>query len=120
MIATETVPKHHPLFGSLRINKPKMYLRVNSGEFRDCYMHRAVFTKIAGRPPKPGHHIHHMNGKYCACPHQLVELPPELHVAVVPRCPITGRFLNETERQWERLRRWNEEHPGEVPPWCAP
>jgi hypothetical protein len=72
----------------------KGYPRINSGARRDQYLHRAVFEEIAGRPVREGFDIHHMNGKRCFCPDQLIEIQKELHPAPQPlRCPITGQYL---------------------------
>ena len=80
----------HPVFGTFRINR-KGYPRINAGPNRDQYLHRAVFEKVAGRPVREGFDVHHMNGKTCFCPHQLVEIQKELHVKPEPlRCPLTG------------------------------
>ena len=83
----------HPLFGSFRLNKAE-YARINAGRRRDQYLHRAVWEEVAGRPVPKGFDIHHMNGKGCVCPHQLVALQKELHVPPEPlRCPHTGEWL---------------------------
>jgi len=74
---------------------------MNSGKWRDQYLHRAVFTLAAGRPPRPGFHIHHMAlfNKMCSCPHLLIEIQACLHpTPEPPRCPHTGRFLTQRER----------------------
>ena len=84
----------HPVFGSLRVNE-KGYLRINAGPHRDQYLHRAVWERVAEKPLPPGWHVHHMGPKKCACPHQLVALPAELHAGPQPlRCPFTGVFLS--------------------------
>lgn len=83
-------------FGSCRINE-KGYLRINSGPQKDKYLHRAVFEKVAGRPVKQGLHIHHMNGKLCWCPHELLELPMELHPSPVYKDPYTGEFMTRKQ-----------------------
>ncbi len=82
----------HPVFGSCRINH-KGYPRINGGPKRNWYLHRAVFERVAGRPPRDGFHIHHMNGKMCVCPHELVEIQAELHPARMLRDPYTGEFM---------------------------
>lgn len=67
------------------------------------YVHHISFEKVAGRPVREGFQVHHMNGKLCWCPHQLLEIQTELHQAKEnPRCPYTGRFL--TKRELESLR----------------
>jgi hypothetical protein len=72
----------------------KGYLRINSGAHRNEYLHRAVWCHVAGKPVPPGFEVHHMNGKLCSCPHQLVAIQKELHVKPEPlRCPNTGEFL---------------------------
>lgn len=81
-------------------NKPKGYPRLTSGPHRGKYLHRAVFEDVAGRPIKEGYVIHHMNGKACACPHELLECPPEFNTANVLRDPYTGAFMSAAE--WER------------------
>ena len=87
----------HPIFGSFRLNE-KGYARINAGPHRDKFLHRAVFENVAGRPIKPDHQIHHMNGKQCVCPHQLIELQACLHPPPEPlRCPFTGMFLKPAE-----------------------
>lgn len=86
-------------FGSCRINE-KGYPRINGGKFKDAYLHRAVFETVAGRKIRFGFHIHHMNGKLCWCPHQLLEIQAELHPARVLKDPYTGEFL--TAAQYER------------------
>ncbi len=93
---------NHPEFGSLRMN-PRGYLRVNSGEFRNWYVHRAEFKRIAGRDIKPGFVVHHMGPKDCWCGCNLLECPPEFNPPPVPeRCPNTGRFLKKPTAQ-ERI-----------------
>jgi hypothetical protein len=87
----------HPTLGTFRLNE-KGYPRLNSGKHRNKYVHRAVFEEIAGRPVRTGFNIHHMNGKHCFCPHQLLEIQKELHVASEPlRCPFTGEFMKPAE-----------------------
>ena len=93
----------HPDFGFCRINE-KGYPRINGGPAKDKYLHRAVFEKIAGRPVKPGFHIHHANGKLCVCPWELIEIQAELHPARVIRDPYTGEFMKPAayERRYGR------------------
>jgi hypothetical protein len=84
----------HPIFGSFRLNH-KGYPRLNSRKFGQKFLHRAVFEQVAGRPVRPGFDIHHMAGKRCFCPHNLIEIQRELHPAPrVLRCPYTGEFLS--------------------------
>ena len=83
----------HPELGSFRLNE-KGYPRLNSGSRRNQYLHRAVFEQVAGRPVREGFDIHHMNGKRCFCPHQLLEIQKALHPPGDPlRCPLTGLYL---------------------------
>ena len=85
---------NHPIFGSCRINE-KGYPRINGGEKRDMYLHRAAFERVAGRAVRPGFHVHHMAGKLCSCPEQLVEIQACLHPrAGGLRCPLTGVYLS--------------------------
>lgn len=93
------MPFVHPEFGRCRLNE-KGYPRISGGPAKDKYLHRAVFEKVAGRKIRHGFHIHHMNGKLCVCPHELLEIQAELHPARVIRDPYTGEFLNAS--QWER------------------
>ena len=85
-------PVVHPIFGTCRINE-KGYPRINAGPAKDKYLHRAVFERIAGRPVRQGFHIHHQNGKLCACGWQLIEIQAILHPARVLRDPYTGEFM---------------------------
>lgn len=80
-------------FGSCRIND-KGYPRINSGPSRNAYLHRAVWEKIAGKKVPKGFQVHHMNGKLCWCPHQLIALGPGLHAHPAIRDPYTGEFLS--------------------------
>ena len=100
----------HPSFGSARINA-KGYPRLNGGPRRNQYLHRAVFEEVAGRPVRPGFHIHHMNGKLCWCPHQLVEIQAVLHPAETLRHPFTGRFMkpDEYRREFDKAAYWRGE-----------
>lgn len=84
------------------MNARKNYPRITSGRLRGRYLHRAVFEDIAGRPVKPGFHIHHMNFTRCSCPHNLLECPPEFNPPNEIRCPYTGRYLtvDEYRRQY--------------------
>lgn len=68
----------HPIFGAYHFNT-KGYARLHRKPFRGKYLHRAVFEHVAGRPVRDGFHIHHMNGKGCICPHQLLEIEACLH-----------------------------------------
>jgi hypothetical protein len=91
---------YHPEFGSFRLNE-KGYPRLNERKWRNAYLHRAVFEIVAGRPVREGFQIHHMNGKRCFCPHQLLEIQAELHTPPEPlRCPFTGEFM--TAEQYAR------------------
>ena len=91
----------HPVFGSLRKNA-KGYLRINAGPKRDQYLHRAVWELTAGKPIPEGFEVHHMNGKKCWCPHELVALEAALHPPPEPlRCPYTGRYM--TREQFLRM-----------------
>lgn len=92
-VGTKKLKGKHPVFGSFRLNR-KGYPRLNSGSYRNEYLHRVVFEQIAGRPIREGFDIHHMNGKQCWCPHQLIEIQKELHPAPQPlRCPYTGEYM---------------------------
>lgn len=83
----------HPVFGPFRINE-KGYPRLSAGPQKHKYLHRAVFESVAGRPVREGFDIHHMAGKKCFCPHQLIEIQKELHASSERlRCPYTGQFL---------------------------
>lgn len=94
----------HPIFGSFHLNH-KGYPRINGGPHRKKFLHRAVWELIAGRPIPEGFTVHHMNGKLCWCPHQLVALGPHLHQhADRLRDPYTGEFMRR--EQW--LRRYGE------------
>lgn len=88
----------HPTFGAYTINR-KGYVRLWRKPYRGWYLHRVVFTQVAGREPKEGFHIHHQppQNKQCTCPHRLVELDPALHTHELPRCAFTGRFLTRCE-----------------------
>lgn len=80
---------------------PSHYPRFYSGPCRNQYVHRAIFEHVAGRPVKPGFEIHHMNGKLCFCPHQLLECPPAFNPQGnrALRDPYTGQFLSPNEYQ---------------------
>ena len=88
----------HKILGRLTvvINR-KGYAMVKSGKYRDKYLHRAVFTEVAGRPPKEGFQIHHMNGKHCSCPEHMVEIQECLHPSNRHRHPYTGAFISQRE-----------------------
>ena len=87
----------HSEFGSCRINE-KGYPRINGGPRRNQYLHRAVWEETAGIAVPPGFQIHHMNGKRCWCPHQLVALQSALHVSTERRRdPYTGQFMTGDE-----------------------
>lgn len=94
--------KGNHTLGHWVLNPPKNYPRFTSGRFRNKYVHRAVFEHVAGRPPKPGFQVHHMNSCLCFCPHQLLECPPELNPQgnINLRDPYTGHFLSA--REYER------------------
>lgn len=80
-------------FGSCRING-NGYPRINSGKYRNVYLHRAVWERLAKKKVPKGFTVHHMNGKLCWCPDQLVALGPGLHVHQPIRDPYTGEFLS--------------------------
>lgn len=87
----------HPILGSARINH-KGYPRLNGGARRDQYLHRAVWEETAGRAVPEGFHIHHINGKLCWYPWQLIALEACLHQKPPPiRHPYTGRFMTADE-----------------------
>jgi hypothetical protein len=92
----------HPIFGAVRINS-RGYARISKrGPNRNKYLHLAVWEKIAGRPVPDGFEVHHMNGKACVCPRQLVCLPKIMNPAPEPlRCPFTGQFISK--RAWEEI-----------------
>jgi hypothetical protein len=90
----------HPLYGPFHLNE-KGYPRLHRKPYRDVYLHRAVFETVAGRPVRDGFQIHHMNGKRCFCPHNLIELEACLHTdGRIRRDPYTGEAL--TPDQWKR------------------
>lgn len=78
------------------------YPRFYSGKYRNRYVHRVVFEEVAGRPVKEGFHIHHMNGVFCFCPHQLLECPPEFNPQgnIGSRDPYTGRFISKKQHEF--------------------
>jgi hypothetical protein len=78
--------------GSFRLNQ-KGYPLLNSRKQGQKFVHRAVFEIVAGRPPRDGFHIHHMNWKLCWCPGQLLEIQAELHPSRTLRDPYTGEFM---------------------------
>lgn len=78
-------------------NAPKHYPRLSSGSHKRKYLHRAVFEVVAGRPVRAGFTVHHMNGKLCTCPHQLLECPVEFNPRTEIRDPHTGQFLSKRE-----------------------
>ena len=80
----------------------EIYPRFTSGKYAGEYVHRAIFEEVAGRPPKEGMHMHHMNGVFCFCPHQLLECPAVFNVKWErPRHPYTGRFISRDEYERE-------------------
>ena len=83
-------------FGFARANE-KGYPRLWAGKWRGQYLHRAVWEKIAKRKIPKGFQVHHMNGKLCWCPHQLVALGPGLHVHEPIRHPYTGEFMTRDQ-----------------------
>lgn len=84
-------------YGSVVLNPPKQYPRLTSGPNRNKYLHRVVWETVAGREIPSGFNVHHMNGKYCFCPHHLVCLPAEFNPSSAPRDPYTGEYLSIEE-----------------------
>lgn len=78
----------------------KGYPRLWSGPHRGKYLHRAVFETVAGRPVKPGFHIHHQGPRLCWCPHNLIEMPACFNPSRQIRDVYTGEFLSV--EQWVR------------------
>jgi hypothetical protein len=100
----------HPVLGavSVRLNH-KGYPRINSGPLRGQFLHRAVFSTVAGRLVREGFTVHHMAGKGCSCPWNLVEIEGPLHAPrEALRHPFTGRFmtLDDYESEFRRLPDW--------------
>lgn len=93
----------HPVFGCCTINNKGYYKIKRRGPYRDKYLHRAVFELVAGRPVKPGYHVHHQNfDKLCCCPWNLIEMPAEFNPRSEPiRNPNTGRFI--TAEQLDKI-----------------
>jgi hypothetical protein len=91
-------PKYpHPL-GSCTLTR-KGYLRIKTrGKYRDWFLHRAVWTEVAGRPIPEGFVIHHQNNVKQDCrPENLICMPSELNPAPELRHPYTGRYLSVSE-----------------------
>ena len=80
-------------FGHCYLNG-KGYPAISGGAHRKEYLHRVVWEKIAGKKIPKGFTVHHMNGKLCWCPHQLVALGPGLHAHPAIRDPYTGEFMS--------------------------
>lgn len=88
----------HPWFGKFWLNH-KGYPRCSQGEFRNKFLHRLVWEKVAGERLPEGWQVHHQDhNKMHCCPHNLVASPPELHQSEgAIRCPYTGQFLTRAQ-----------------------
>lgn len=101
------------------------YYRVNGGEFRKKYLHRAVVLTLLKDHPskffpeglprdKIVHHMDH-NGLHC-CPNNLLIMDSWVHdyLAENRRCPYTGRYLTKREYDIHLTHKKKLEVPGWV------
>lgn len=67
---------------------------------RGAYAHRLVMERVYGDTLPAGYVVHHSMGRRNNCPAALILMPEPLNLVQPPRCPYTGRWL--TQRQKER------------------
>ncbi len=95
----------HPIFGTVTYNPPNGYLRISSVPYRDQYLHRAVWERIAGFKLPDGWHVHHMDhNKQNCCGCNLIAMPDYFHLAFGGgsiRHPYTGKWVSR--EHYERV-----------------